>query len=1143
MSILAVEQRIEQHIRHEHSPGGLWATLAQAAQTPAQPRGLWRRLAAPPPADAPAGVWQALGARADLSRYQPQAVPDVAEEQVSEGDQTYTVIRSPRGNYLRLTPQQRELWHMMDGTRSVAQLGVAAFLQFKQLLPVGDLVLTLKHEGFLADAPVGVYRALARAQEERSPEGWGRRLLRALTGASWRFRSIDGFYGAVYRCGARLLFTPLFAALWGAVALAGLAAFVLLLADRPQHVMAAEGLGWDLAALWCALLISFFLHESAHALTVKHYGRTLYSGGMMLYFGTPAFFVDTTDIWRSPRRARILVSAAGPMSDLFVGGLAALLVLLGPPAWYSPVAYKLALTCYIATLFNINPLLELDGYFILVDRLRLPDLRRRALAFVRRDLAGKIAWAAPAAEGGRRRLVLHQLTREERIFTLYGLLTLAYTVVAVVFAVQFWNRQLVGTIGALWRSEGMVARAVAGALVLLVLVPLLAGLALAAVGLGRAALAWVIRRGYGRRPDLLAGAGALAALALAWLAWRGGAAWHIRLLPVLLWLVAAKAMLALRPDYGRAAIAPALDALALSTALASVGAALRAITDMAGLAAAFDGAALLFVLLAGFTALLDVNLRMARPRELMASALLLILAFVLGGVTILDLQARARSARPLLTLLGAAPVYFGTVALGMLLPLLFALRDSRLIWSWALIWVAVLIELLAYLADLTARVPGLDVLAAGLWGAAGLVHLATLRQIALAELRWPSRTSTSEAARLALAFQHCYAGCFQIMRAVYGARRTRELDDRMDVFAATANWDITLDRDEARIGETVRRLSLDQQGDRYAEVLRYTVATIEELAGVSFARRAIRAAYDALPWAERETASRLCFPDTPWARELSRSFGDAQQTRLRLLRQVELFLNCDDTELAALQRALREHEAPAGAALLRAGAEPPGVWIVEAGEVLARRPGGQIVQELHRAAVLGAQELLTGAPSALSYHTSLPASLLFIPAAEFLALVREQAPHAAEGVEIAERLRLLERVSLFADAPRQTLRALARLAQDRRFEPRSVVVRQSRPGGTLHIIRQGRAAVVVRGGPAERPRLVARLGPEEFFGELELLRGTPPVAHVLAETPLTTLALPHSAVRELLLGDSSLASGIEQIGSGRLIALRQITSA
>ncbi|MFN8567066.1 MAG: hypothetical protein U0Z44_05975 [Kouleothrix sp.] len=104
----------------------------------------------------------------------------------------------------------------------------------------------------------------------------------------------------------------------------------------------------------------------------------------------------------------------------------------------------------------------------------------------------------------------------------------------------------------------------------------------------------------------------------------------------------------------------------------------------------------------------------------------------------------------------------------------------------------------------------------------------------------------------------------------------------MDVLAATANWDVTLDRERVRISPLVQGLPLDLQGARYAEVLRYTVTTIEAIAGATFARRAIQAAYDALPWPERETASRYCFPDTPWARELSAGFGDVRAARLRL---------------------------------------------------------------------------------------------------------------------------------------------------------------------------------------------------------------------------------------------------------------------
>src|SRR4029079_711418 len=148
MATTAVERRIDQVFVRGSAPGGIWAALVRADEAPTPGAGdLWRgverRLLQDKPA-APTGMWPALAERADPAQYRPHAVPDVAEEQVTEGDQTYTVIRSPRGNYLRLTAPQRELWHQMDGTRTVAQLATQAFLQFKQLLPVGDLVTTLK---------------------------------------------------------------------------------------------------------------------------------------------------------------------------------------------------------------------------------------------------------------------------------------------------------------------------------------------------------------------------------------------------------------------------------------------------------------------------------------------------------------------------------------------------------------------------------------------------------------------------------------------------------------------------------------------------------------------------------------------------------------------------------------------------------------------------------------------------------------------------------------------------------------------------------------------------------------------------------------------------------------------------------------
>lgn len=1076
----------------------------------------------------PAAVWRSLAERVDPAQYRPRAVAGVAEEQVAEGEQVFTVLRSPHGTYIRLTPAQRDLWRQMDGTRTVAQLATQAFLQSGQLLPVGDLVTALRHEGFLVDRPVGLFSALRARLEARTTEGWGRRLLRRLARATWRTSRVDVWYTWLYRSIGQILFTRWFLICWGGAALAGLVAFGLILTGAGGVTLfnAGGGLTHQLVTFWCALLVAFLLHESAHALAVKHFGGVLQSGGVMLYFGAPAFFVDTSDIWRAPRRARIAVSAAGSFADLLVGGVAALTALLiGDPLGAS-IAFKLALVCYVAVLFNLNPLLELDGYYVLVDLLRMPDLRRRALAFVRGPLWSKLRHREP-------------LDHDERIFALYGILAVGALLVAFGFALQFWQRQLGGAILSLWSTGGLVQRLVAGALVLLVVVPIIAALLLAAVGVGRSMLSWVVRRGYGRQPALLAAVVVAGVALLTLVGWRLQGSWVAAWLPLPLWAAAFSMVLALRPDYRGAAIAPALDALLATTALAGLAALAPALQlDTPAwrvIWAVGDGVALLALLLAGLAALLDVNLRLAPLRELALTALLLVLACAAGGFATLV-------ALPSMGLPGAiaagAPASFGVMAAALWLPYFFALHDSRLAWAWALLWIGMLTATAAYIVGLVAPRAWLDLLAASLWAGSWSIHLALVRQLSFDELTWPHEASISEQQRLLRALRFCYAGCYRLLRAAYGARRARALDDRMDVVAATANWGVTLDRDQVRVGEWVLRLPLAAQGERYAEVLRYTVATIEDIAGEAFAMRTIQAAYDALPWPERETASRLAFPNTPWARVLSDAFGGLRARRLRLLRQVDLLLACDDDELAALAHVIEERRVAAGVALLREGDTAAGVWVIEAGEVLVTQDGA-VLEELHRSAAFGASELLDQRAAERTYRTTVPALLLFIPASDFVRLARTGAPHAAEGREVVEVLRLLERVPLFADMPRNLLRGLAAVAERRRYVPRAVIVRQGQPSGTFFVIREGAAGVLVHDQRLGKLRPVARLGPQEFFGELELLRDAPPVATVIALTMLEVVALPHAAIRELVLGDGGAAWRLEQVGTGRLVSLRR----
>ena len=1119
----------------------LWVALAERAAAPigGQPiyTGMARRLAlagtkAAQPAD---GVYTGLAQRTDLAQYRPSRAAGVVEETLEEDGQTILVLRSPTGSYVRLTVVEAAIWRAMDGSQTVVALATMAFLQFQQLVIVTKLAQELRRDGFLADPHVGLYSGLQARQANQGVEGWGRRIGRALRSHELAISGIDAFAGALHRWGGWMLFTRTFAVILAALVLASALGFALVGANvaHQYRLIDAGNVGLSLVGLWVALLVSFVLHELAHAVAVKHFGRRVVRGGVMLYYGMPAAFVDTSDIWMAGRRARIIVSLAGPLCDLLVGAVAALGAALLPVGSLGEAAYRLAAASYLAAICNLNPLLELDGYYILSDWLRLPNLRRQALAFIGGPLWQKLAARA-------------KLSHEERIYGLYGLLAGVYTVLAVGLALAFWRSQLLRMLGDMWARGDLAGRLGAVIVVVAVVVPVALGLLVAAWGLVAAAAAWVARRGYGRSPLVVAAALTLLTVALASLPSRYGVTVETRLIVLLLWLIALVTQIALHADYRGAAVAPALDAFLTVTVIELVAQLGMLWSDQIVIWSAFETIGFVLLLFAGMVALLDLDLRQSPPLELVGSAMLLALAFLAGGMAIWLIQEARPWATFSVLVLQATPVYTSVVALALLLPLVAGFHDSRLRWSWLLLWVGIGVQAGAYLLELragTALTPvalAALIFAAGLWAAAWCAHVVALRQLTTGELAWPLEPDSGEAERLQRAFRHTYAGLYRLLRAYSGARRARALDDRMDVLAATANWEITLDREAVRIGAELMVRPLDAQGGRFAEVLRYTVAEIERLAGATFARRAIQAAYDALPWPEREAADRRCFPDTPWARELSRAFGDARTARLRLLRHVGRFAACDDVELGALAAALEPRRVNAGG-LIQGSA---GLWIVEAGEVLVKT-GATMQAELHRGAAFDAEAQVAssaGAAALRQYRASVDSDLLFLNASALARLLNGAAPHADDGAALATAVQYLERAPFFRDLRRETLRALAPHAEFIRFPPRTPLIRQGRPSGRLYVLVAGEVVVVqtdgAEAGATGKGRIVARLGPVDLFGELELLRGTLPVASVVAVTPVELLALPHSAVAGLLTAGGPISHELEQIGSGRLHALR-----
>ena len=176
----------------------------------------------------------------------------------------------------------------------------------------------------------------------------------------------------------------------------------------------------SLAAVWLGLKV---IHEAAHAFAARRFGASVREAGLVFILFAPCAYVDVTSAWSLRSRwARVLIASAGIAAELAV---AAALILLWP--WFATAASQQAAANVIfaatvaSLLFNGNPLMRFDAYYILSDLLNQPNLGTRGQAVVR-------GWFAKVLLGRQ----LEEPKREPLSVRLYGWLAAAWRVVVCV---------------------------------------------------------------------------------------------------------------------------------------------------------------------------------------------------------------------------------------------------------------------------------------------------------------------------------------------------------------------------------------------------------------------------------------------------------------------------------------------------------------------------------------------------------------------------------------------------------------------------------------------------------------------------------------------------------------------------------------
>lgn len=366
------------------------------------------------------------------------------------------VLQDPAtGRMHRFAPGAYLAISLMDGKHTVEEIWVLVAKELEAAAPSQDDMIQLLTQLHMADilqsdVPPDLLELSQRRVRQRQSK-WIKNFLNPM---SIRFPlwDPDRFITLTYPY-LKWLFTWRGGLLWLAVVTPALIMTASHWEDLTQNLSDRVLSSSNLLALWLVFPLVKLLHELGHAYTTKAGGGEVHEMGIMLLVLMPVPYVDATaaTAFRSKRR-RALVGAAGMMVELFLAALAMYVWLVVEHGIIHALAFNVIFVAGLSTIvFNGNPLLRFDGYYILSDLIEIPNLASRAnqyVGYLVQRYAFRKRDAQPLAE-----------TRSERLWlTFYALASFAYRLFVTFAIVVFIAGELffVGVILAMWSVASML---------------------------------------------------------------------------------------------------------------------------------------------------------------------------------------------------------------------------------------------------------------------------------------------------------------------------------------------------------------------------------------------------------------------------------------------------------------------------------------------------------------------------------------------------------------------------------------------------------------------------------------------------------------------------------------------------------------
>jgi putative peptide zinc metalloprotease protein len=378
----------------------------------------------------------------------PKFRPDLESSPIHEsGGEKNIVLKDPVSEkYFRLSRWEYELLKILDGTIT-AEEAVTRLKSSGQFYSTEDARLIIS-KAAQAGLLLGTGFGTVKFQKEL-----GQRLVDAK-----RSRRLAGMY---------FMFIPLFnpdkflektIRLYRLVANKWTISMLALLAPGAVYIGLLAAMSKDseflfffnfhnLLYLWVTLGITKLAHEFAHAYRAKSFGLRVPQMGVAFLIFFPCLYCNTTQAWQlADRKERISISVAGIVAEGALAILASYVWYFSRPGVLNSLAFYLMAVSFVSTvLFNANPLMRYDGYYILSDLLGVTNLSSKSLSYMRflfmKGVMGLQGIQNPAGT-----------PKETLIFTTYGISALLYRAFlyfAIVMGVYYRFNKLIGLILAL----------------------------------------------------------------------------------------------------------------------------------------------------------------------------------------------------------------------------------------------------------------------------------------------------------------------------------------------------------------------------------------------------------------------------------------------------------------------------------------------------------------------------------------------------------------------------------------------------------------------------------------------------------------------------------------------------------------------